>query len=109
MLEVLRNIVQEVNAAESLDEVLGIIVSRVRTAMGTEVCSVYIRDRSGERYTCRATEGLNPQQIGKVSLAPSEGLVGLVAQREEPVNLEDAELHPNFQLLRATFCWVSIR
>jgi phosphotransferase system enzyme I (PtsP) len=25
--------------------------------------------------------------------------VGLVAQREEPVNLEDAELHPNFQLL----------
>jgi phosphotransferase system enzyme I (PtsP) len=30
---------------------------------------------------------------------PGEGLVGLVAEREEPVNLEDAELHPNFQLL----------
>jgi phosphotransferase system enzyme I (PtsP) len=99
VLGVLRNIVQEVNAAESLDEVLGIIVSRVRMAMGTEVCSVYIRDRSGERYVFRATEGLNKSQVGKASLAPGEGLVGLVAQREEPVNLEDAESHPNFQLL----------
>lgn len=99
MLSVLRNIVLEVNAAESLDEVLGIIVSRVRMAMGTEVCSVYIRDRNETRYVFRATEGLNQDQVGKLSLAPGEGLVGLVAEREEPVNLEDAELHPNFQLL----------
>jgi phosphotransferase system enzyme I (PtsP) len=99
VLGVLRNIVLEVSVAESLDEVLAIIVSRVRIAMGTEVCSVYIRDRAGERYVFRATEGLNRAQVGKLSLAPGEGLVGLVAQREEPVNLEDAELHPNFQLL----------
>ncbi|EAQ96430.1 phosphoenolpyruvate--protein phosphotransferase [Congregibacter litoralis] len=99
MLEVLRNIVLEVNAAESLDEVLGIIVSRVRMAMGTEVCSVYIRGRNESRYVFRATEGLNASQVGRLSLAPGEGLVGLVAERGEPVNLEDAELHPNFQLL----------
>jgi phosphotransferase system enzyme I (PtsP) len=99
MLEILRNIVLEVNAASSLDEVLQIIVSRVRMAMGTEVCSVYIRDRDQDRFVFRATEGLNPDQVGEASLAAGEGLVGLVAQREEPVNLEDAELHPNFQLL----------
>jgi len=99
VLEVLRNIVVEVNAAASLDEVLRIIVSRVRLAMGTEVCSVYIRDRREDRYVFRATEGLNSEQVGKAALAPGEGLVGLVAVREEPVNLEDAELHPNFQLL----------
>lgn len=99
MLEVLRNIVLEVNAAASLDEALAIIVSRVRGAMGTEVCSVYIRDRVQGRFVFRATEGLNGALIGHASLAPGEGLVGLVAQREEPVNLEDAELHPNFHLL----------
>ena len=99
MLGILRNIVLELNAAASLDEVLQIIVSRVRMAMGTEVCSVYIRERSEERYLFRATEGLNPAQVGKASLAVGEGLVGLVAEREEPVNLEDAERHPNFQLL----------
>jgi phosphotransferase system enzyme I (PtsP) len=99
MLEVLRAIVQEVNAAESLDRALAIIVSRVRNAMGTEVCSVYMRDRGGERFVFRATEGLNAAQVGRASLAPGEGLVGLVAEREEPVNLEDAEAHPNFQFL----------
>ncbi|MEL7044158.1 MAG: phosphoenolpyruvate--protein phosphotransferase [Pseudomonadota bacterium] len=99
MLEVLRNIVLELNAADSLDVVLRIIVSRVRMAMGTEVCSVYIRDRAVERFVFRATEGLNRTQVDKASLALGEGLVGLVAEREEPINLEDAEQHPNFQLL----------
>ncbi len=97
MLEVLRNIVLEVNTAESLDEILNIIVTRVRAAMGTEVCSVYIRDRREPRYVFRATEGLNRDQVGEASLGLGEGLVGLVAEREEPVNLEDAALHPSFQ------------
>jgi phosphotransferase system enzyme I (PtsP) len=99
VLEVLRNIVLEVSAAGSLDQALSIIVTRVRAAMGTEVCSVYIRDSDKARYVFRATEGLNPALVGRAALAPGEGLVGLVAQREEPVNLEDAEQHPNFRLL----------
>lgn len=98
MLEVLRNIVLEVNAAQSLDQALDIIVSRVRLAMGTEVCSVYIRDQQ-QRYVFRATEGLNSEQVGQASLASGEGLVGLVAEREEPINLEDAEVHDNFRFL----------
>ncbi|QIB67605.1 phosphoenolpyruvate--protein phosphotransferase [Kineobactrum salinum] len=99
MLETLRNIVQEVNSAEGLNEALEIIVRRVRDAMGTEVCSVYMRDQTSGRLVFRATEGLNPAQIGMASLAPGEGLVGLVAEREEPLNLENAETHPSFQLL----------
>ena len=100
MLEILRNIVQEVNAAEDLNEALSIIVRRVRHAMGTEVCSVYMRDANTDRYVFRATEGLNTNKIGIASLAAGEGLVGLVAEREEPVTLENAETHPSFQLLQ---------
>ncbi|TXS93941.1 phosphoenolpyruvate--protein phosphotransferase [Parahaliea maris] len=100
MLETLRQIVQEVNAAEGLNEALDIIVRRVRDAMGTEVCSVYMRDPASDRYIFRATEGLNKDEVGHASLAPGEGLVGLVAAREEPVNLEDAETHPSFQFLQ---------
>jgi len=99
MLEMLRKIVQEVNAAEGLNEALEIIVERVREAMGTEVCSVYMRDPGSGRYIFQATRGLNTDQIGKASLASGEGLVGLVAEREEPVNLESAETHPSFHLL----------
>ena len=99
MLETLRHIVQEVNAAEGLADALQIIVRRVRDAMGTEVCSVYMREPATGRYVFRATEGLNPELIGQASLADGEGLVGLVAVREEPLNLENAEQHPDFCLL----------
>tara|TARA_R110002072_G_scaffold10831_20_gene50100 strand:- start:168 stop:2444 length:2277 start_codon:yes stop_codon:yes gene_type:complete len=100
MLETLRNIVQEVNAAKGLNDALTIIVRRVREAMKTQVCSVYMRDPASGRFVFCATEGLNDELIGIASLAPGEGLVGLVAEREEPVNLQDAENHPRFQLLQ---------
>ena len=99
MLETLRNVVQEVNAADGLAEALTIIVRRVREAMGTEVCSVYLIDETTGRLVFRATEGLNAEQVGLASLAPGEGLVGLVAEREEPLNLEIADRHPRFQLV----------
>lgn len=97
MLNILRHITQEVNAANGLQDALEIIVRRVRDAMGTEVCSIYLRDPGEERFIFRATEGLNPEQVGIASLAAGEGLVGTVAEREEPLNLENAETHPNFR------------
>ena len=99
MLETLRQIVQEVNAAEGLSDALEIIVRRVRDAMHTEVCSVYMRDPASDRYVFRATRGLNQNLVGVASLAAGDGLVGLVAEREEPLNLENAENHPSFELL----------
>ena len=44
MLNTLRTIVQEVSAASDLKAALQIIVLRVRAAMHTEVCSVYLFD-----------------------------------------------------------------
>ncbi|MFK8047385.1 MAG: phosphoenolpyruvate--protein phosphotransferase [Halioglobus sp.] len=99
MIDVLRSIVQQVNLAEGLDASLELIVRRVRDAMGTEVCSVYMRESMGDRFVLSATGGLNESQVGVASLASGEGLVGQVAVREEPLNLENAEAHPSFMLL----------
>lgn len=101
MLNSLRSIVQEVNAARDLKSVLDIIVSRVKSAMVTQVCSIYLRDGNGQ-YQLMATDGLNPDAVGKVRLATNQGLVGWVVEREEPINLEDAESHPNFQYFPET-------
>ena len=87
ILESLRSIVQAVNAADNLENALKIIVSRIREVMGTEVCTVYLRDPDSGRYIFMANEGLNSELIGEASLGVDEGLVGLVARREEPVNL----------------------
>ncbi|HUH37197.1 MAG TPA: phosphoenolpyruvate--protein phosphotransferase, partial [Spongiibacteraceae bacterium] len=99
MLESLRSIVQAVNAADDLQAALDLIVRRVRETMGTEVCSVYLRDPATGRLVFSANEGLNPNLIGQISLAPDEGLVGLVARREEPLNTDHAEAHPAFLFL----------
>ena len=101
MLSSLRQIVQEVNAAPDLAKVLAIIVARVRASMDTEVCSVYLRNDEGV-YILMSSEGLNQEAIGRVALSKNEGLVGLVAAREEPLNLQNAESHPKFQYFSET-------
>ncbi len=99
MLEVLRRIVQEVNSAPDVPSALAVLVRRVRDAMGTEVCSVYLLDEAASRWVLMATEGLKKEAIGKATMGIAEGLVGQVGLREEPINLEDAFTHPKFQYL----------
>jgi len=102
MLDQLRSIVQKVNAAKDLQSALGIIVSRVRRAMDTQVCSVFLLDTDINCHVLMASEGLNKESVGHVSLEAGEGLVGLVAKHAEPINLEDASLHPSFHYLKDT-------
>ena len=99
MLETLRRLTQAVNDADSLDEALVLIVAQVRAAMSTDVCTVYLHDKPSQKLVFRATEGLNLDKVGQFGLAFDEGLVGWVATREEPLNLEDASAHPQFQLV----------
>lgn len=101
-LETLRRIVQEVDAATSLHEALEVMVEQVADAMGSEVCSVYLLDERNQRYVLMASKGLNTESVGVVGLSTGEGLVGLVGQREEIVNLEDAASHPRFRYLPET-------
>ena len=91
MLSLLRRITQEVTAAQSLQAALDIIVRRVRRAMRSEVCSIYLVDPNTQDYILMATRGLNADAAGKLSLKSDEGLVSLVGRRAEPVNLEDAQ------------------
>lgn len=101
MIGKLRSIVQEVNAAKDLNSALDIMVARVKEAMQTEVCSSYLHDGDGH-YVLMASEGLNPQSIGNVTLSLGDGLVGLVAIRAEPINLEQATAHPSYQYFPET-------
>ncbi|MBS99277.1 MAG: phosphoenolpyruvate--protein phosphotransferase [Oceanospirillaceae bacterium] len=102
MLSVLRKIVQEVSTAPDLDSVLDLTVRRIQRAMHTQVCSIYLLDTISQRYVLMATQGLNVEAVGQVSLSPTEGVVGLVGQRAEPLNLEDASVHPSYIYLKST-------
>ena len=101
MLQTLRRIVQEVNSTRDLNRVLEIIVLRVKKAIKADACSVYLLDEDESKYTLMATEGLNPELVGQVSMTHGAGLVGLVAQRTDPLSLDDAQQHPRFKLFAA--------
>ena len=99
MLNTLRSIVQDVAGASSFREQLELLVHNVRVALGTEVCSVYLMNRDQDQLLFAANEGLNKDTVGTFSLSVSQGLVGLVAERAEPINLNNATLHPRFHLV----------
>ncbi len=102
MLESLRRIIQKVNAAPDLDSALDIIVHQVKSTVGVDVASVYLLDPEQQRMVLRATQGLRQDAVGRVSLALDEGLVGMVCEREEPVNIEDAPDHPRYRFVSET-------
>jgi phosphotransferase system enzyme I (PtsP) len=102
MLDTLRRIVQEVNAAPDLESALNIIVQRVKTSVAVDVASVYLLDPATRDFVLRATDGLRKDAIGKVRLGYHEGLVGMVCEREEPVNIEDAPSHPRYRFVSET-------
>lgn len=101
-LDTLRRIVQEINASVSLHDSLDIMVNHVAEAMHVDVCSIYLLDERNRRYVLMASKGLKPEAVGNVSLNIGEGLVGLVGQREEIVNLDNAPKHDRFAYLPET-------
>ena len=102
MLETLHRIVHEVNAAPDLERALALIAQRVREAIRVDVCSVYLTDFEQRRHVLRATQGLRKAAVGRVSLPLHRGLIGLVCERAEPLNLDDAPSHPRYQFVTET-------
>ena len=97
MLDILRRIVQEVNLAKNLEQALNIIVKRVKNAIVVDVCSIFLTNEQDNEYVLMATDGLNPEAIGKVRMSDKVGLVSLVGKRAEAINIADAVKNPRYQ------------
>ncbi|HED15687.1 MAG TPA: phosphoenolpyruvate--protein phosphotransferase [Gammaproteobacteria bacterium] len=96
MLETLQRLTQEANAAQDLDDLLQIIVGGVQSVLSVEVASIYLSDFEQEQLVMMITRGMELRIPGAVRLNMGEGLVGLIAQRAEPVNLAEAKNHKQF-------------
>ncbi|HZZ70781.1 MAG TPA: alpha-glucan family phosphorylase [Pirellulales bacterium] len=83
-------------------EGLGRLVRIISRRLQSEVCSVYLLEPSRTHLVLAATIGLLPESVGRVRMPLSEGLVGLVAERLQPVVLEHAERHPRFKYFAET-------
>ncbi len=96
MLTSLRRIVLEFSQNTELDSALHRIVSQIKIAMKTDCCSIYLADHQKQHFILMASDGLSVDSLGQTTLGFTEGLIGLVGQREEPINIANAKLHPHF-------------
>ncbi len=91
----LRRLREVMAAPESPQARLDRVVVMIAANMVAEVSSIYVRRRDGS-LELFATEGLKRDAVHKTHLKRGEGLVGLIAEQAEPINLNDAQSHPAF-------------
>ena len=96
MLKILKRIVQDVTTASDLTHALHTLVQRVREAITADAATVYLIDQKNSEYVLIATDGLNKQAEGTVRVGIESGLIGMVGRREEPINIDNAHIHPAF-------------
>ena len=97
MLTTLKRIVQEMSQIPALEQALFRVASRVKQVMKVDSCSIYLADYEHQEFILKATDGLHPDAVDQVRIGFSEGLIGLVGQREEPLNIQNAHEHPRFK------------
>ncbi|MBT1452191.1 phosphoenolpyruvate--protein phosphotransferase [Glaciecola sp. XM2] len=97
MLSSLKTIIQEVSQIPELDKALVRLVSMVKATMMVDSCSIYLSNYAERHLVLTATDGLDPDAVGKVKIGFYEGVIGLVGDREEPLNIEDAPSHPRYK------------
>ena len=86
--------------ARDWDELMRTLVERTTEALHVEVCSFYLLDHVTGRLTLTATNGLDRDQVGRVSLATGEGITGAAAVARRPIEVPDVRLDPRFKYLR---------
>ena len=99
-LAFLHELAQLATQARDWDELMRTLVDRTTLALGVEVCSFYLLNRDGQRLTLAATNGLDPEQVGRVSLAVGEGITGRAAESRAPVQSSDVTVDPRFSWVR---------
>jgi len=96
-LSFLHEFTKLLTTARTWDELMRTIVDRTTDALDVEVCSVYLMERDEPRLRLAATNGLDRDQIGKVTMAVGEGLTGKAAESGQPVASTDVRVDPRFQ------------
>ena len=86
--------------ARDWDELMRTLVERTTEALHVEVCSFYLLDHATGRLTLAATNGLDRDQVSRVSLALGEGITGAAAAARRPIEVPDVRRDPRFKYLR---------
>jgi two-component system, sensor histidine kinase PdtaS len=95
-LSALHRISQSATASLDLDSMLMTVVRVVRETVGSDACSLFLFDPASDTLVLRASIGLNPSAVGRVTLPLGAGITGEAAVRREVLPVTDAVGHPSY-------------
>ncbi|MEP6753248.1 MAG: GAF domain-containing protein [Candidatus Dormiibacterota bacterium] len=96
-LSFLVRLAQAAASTQRPDELLELIIREATSAMGTDVCSLYLVTSRGRDLLLTATNGLNETMVGKVVMKVGEGITGWVADTRRPAVVADVSREPHWK------------
>ena len=96
-LSFLVRLAQAAASTQKPDELLDLIIGEATSAMGTDVCSLYLVTPPGKEMLLTATNGLNVKMVGKVVMRVGEGITGWVAETRRPAVVPDVSREPHWK------------
>jgi signal transduction histidine kinase len=74
-----------------VEELLQVLLPRIRTILGADTCAVLLHDEEGEELVARAAVGIEEEVEQGVRIPIGRGFAGRVAAERRPVILDDVD------------------
>src|SRR5438874_13527796 len=96
-LEFLQRLAQAAASTQQPGELVELIIRETTSAMGTDVCSLYLLQPDGRNLLLTATNGLNEKMVGKVTMRVGEGITGWVAETRREMVVPEVGREPHWK------------
>jgi len=97
LFESLASVSRTINSTLNLDEALRVITREACVLMRARMCSVMMLDESREWLDLRASYGAGKAYLQKPRLSVEESVLGVVARRKKPLQLENVQTSSRYQ------------
>jgi signal transduction histidine kinase len=97
LFESLVNVSRTISSTLNLDDALRVITEQGCQLMGAKICALQLLDASGEWLHLRASHGAGPAYLHKPPVPVRESLLGFVARRRRPAQVENVQTSGRYQ------------
>ena len=97
LFETLISVGQTINSTLNLDDALKVITREACQLMNAKMCSLLMRDESGEWLDLRASFGAGEAYLNKPRLNIHESFIGTVVRRHKPLQLSNVQGSGRYQ------------
>lgn len=84
-------------ATQRPEELVDLVIRETTSALGTDVCSLYLIEPDTARLILTATNGLRRDMVGRVAIPIGHGVTGWVAETREPAMVPDVTVEPRWK------------